>query len=76
MFASAAKQIPLTMVGLLQYIAPTLQFFIGVYLYKEPFTFSQLIGFAFVWVALIIFALENYFAHRAAMEPVTEMGED
>ena len=76
MFASAAKQIPLTMIGLLQYIAPTLQFLIGVYLYKEPFTFSQLIGFALVRVALIIFAIENYVAHRAAMEPVPELGED
>jgi chloramphenicol-sensitive protein RarD len=76
MFASAAKQIPLTVVGLLQYIAPTLQFLIGVYIYKESFNFSQLIGFAFVWIALIIFAVENYAAHRAAMEPVPELGED
>jgi chloramphenicol-sensitive protein RarD len=76
MFASAAKQIPLTVVGLLQYIAPTLQFLIGVYIYKEAFDTSHLIGFAIVWAALIIFAIENYMAHRAAMEPVPELGED
>jgi len=76
MFASAAKQIPLTIVGLLQYIAPTLQFLIGVFLYKEAFDSSHLIGFAFVWVALILFAIENFVANRALVEPVPEMGED
>jgi chloramphenicol-sensitive protein RarD len=75
MFASAAKQIPLTVVGLLQYIAPTIQFLIGVLIYKEPFDTSHLIGFGFVWVALILFAIENYIAHRAAVEPLPEMGE-
>ena len=62
MFASAAKQIPLTLVGMLQYIAPTLQFLIGVFVYKEAFDLAHFIGFAIVWVALIIFAAESYFA--------------
>lgn len=75
MFASAAKQIPLTVVGLLQYIAPTLQFLIGVFLYKEPFDHSHLIGFGVVWAALIIFWVENYLAHRMPVEPIPEMGE-
>lgn len=76
MFASAAKEIPLTLVGLLQYIAPTIQFLIGVFLYKEPFDRSHLIGFGIVWVALLIFLVENYFAHRVPLEPVPELGED
>ncbi len=75
MFASAAKQIPLSMVGILQYIAPTLQFLIGVFIYKEPFDRSHLIGFGIVWVALVIFWVENYLAHRAAAEPIPELGE-
>ena len=75
MFASAAKQIPLTLVGLLQYIAPTLQFLIGVFVYKESFDFSHFIGFAIVWVALIIFALESYFAERAPIQAIPELGE-
>jgi len=75
MFASAAKQIPLTIVGLLQYIAPTLQFLIGVFLYKEPFDFSHLIGFAIVWLALIIFVVENYLSNRVLIEPIPELGE-
>lgn len=75
MFASAAKQIPLTIVGLLQYIAPTLQFLIGVFIYREPFALSHLIGFSVVWVALIIFAAESYFANRAPVQPIPELGE-
>lgn len=75
MFASAARQIPLTVIGLLQYIAPTLQFLIGVFIYKEPFDQAHLIGFGIVWVALIIFWVENYLAHRAPVEPIPEMGE-
>jgi chloramphenicol-sensitive protein RarD len=75
MFASAARRIPLTMVGVLQYISPTLQFILGVFLYKEPFDHAHLIGFSVVWIALIIFWVENYIAHRMPAEPVAELGE-
>jgi len=75
MFASAARQIPLTVIGLLQYIAPTMQFLIGVLLYKEPFDHAHLIGFGIVWIALIIFWVENFIANRVLVEPIPEMGE-
>lgn len=75
MFASAARQIPLTVVGLLQYIAPTMQFLIGVFLYKEPFDQAHLIGFGVVWIALIIFWVENFLASRVPVQPIPEMGE-
>lgn len=75
MFASAARSIPLWVVGLLQYIAPTLQFLIGVFIYKEPFSHNQLIGFGIVWAALIVFLVENYLANRTPVEPIAEMGE-
>ena len=75
MFASAAKAIPLTVVGLLQYIAPTLQFLIGVFIYKEPFDRSLLIGFSIVWIALVIFWVENFLAHRTPVKPIPELGE-
>lgn len=75
MFASAARQIPLTMIGILQYIAPTLQFLIGVFLYHEPFDHSRLIGFSLVWLALVIFWVENYLAHRVPVQPVAGLGK-
>ncbi len=64
LFAQAAQRIPLTMIGLMQYIAPAGQFLIGVLLYKEEFTSSQAIGFGIVWLALIIFATESWMTHR------------
>jgi chloramphenicol-sensitive protein RarD len=59
MFASAAKRIPLTMIGVLQYINPTIQFLLGTFVYKEPFDHHRLIGFGIVWLALILFVLEG-----------------
>jgi chloramphenicol-sensitive protein RarD len=65
MFSTAAQRIPLTMIGILQYVNPTMQFLLGVLIYKEPFDHRRLIGFGVVWVALILFGLEGYFAqHR------------
>jgi chloramphenicol-sensitive protein RarD len=75
MFASAAKRIPLTAIGILQYLAPTIQFLIGVFIYKETFDQTRLIGFGLVWLALIIFWAENYLASRVPVEPIPEMGE-
>jgi chloramphenicol-sensitive protein RarD len=75
LFASAAKEIPLAIVGLLQYIAPTLQFLIGVFIYKEPFDRSLLIGFIIIWIALLLFWVENYLSHRAPVKPIPDLGE-
>jgi chloramphenicol-sensitive protein RarD len=57
-FALAARQVPLTTMGVLQYVAPTLQFLIGVFLYGEAFTHDRLIGFSFIWMALAIYSAE------------------
>lgn len=65
LFAAAARRIPLSLVGLFQYIAPTLQFLLGVLVYGEPFTWAKFIGFGIVWVALLIFAVEGILARRA-----------
>ncbi|MBU0490425.1 MAG: EamA family transporter RarD [Chloroflexi bacterium] len=65
LFAGAAQRIPLSLVGILQYIAPTLQFLLGVGVYGEPFTADQFVGFGLVWAALIIFGVEGFLAHRA-----------
>ncbi len=65
MFAASARRIPLSLMGVLQYISPTLQFLLGVLVYREPFTASRLIGFGIVWTALIMFAAESTLFHRA-----------
>jgi chloramphenicol-sensitive protein RarD len=55
LFGAAAIRVKLTTVGLLQYLAPTLQFLIGVLIYAEPMPLSRLAGFVLVWVALAVF---------------------
>lgn len=75
LFASAAKQIPLSMIGILQYLAPTIQLLIGVFVYKESFDHTRLIGFGIVWLALVIFWVENYLSKRMPVEPIPEPGE-
>ncbi len=64
MFGSAARSIPLSMVGLLQYIAPTCQFLLGVLVYQEPFSAARLVGFVIIWSALLIFWVEGYFYRK------------
>lgn len=74
MFASAAQRIPLSMVGVLQYITPTMQFILGILVYHEPFNQSHLIGFCIVWLALIIFWVEGFLASRRS-RPVVELAD-
>ncbi len=59
LFGGAAQSINLSTLGLLQYIAPTGQFLIGVFVYHEPFTQARLIGFSIIWLALIVFTAEG-----------------
>ncbi len=59
LFASAARRIELTTLGILQYIAPTMQFLIGLFIFKEEFSRNSFIGFSFVWLALIIYTANN-----------------
>ena len=65
LFGAAAIRVPLATIGLLQYIAPVLQFSIGVLVYDESMPPSRLIGFALVWAALVVFTVD---AARAAGE--------
>lgn len=63
-FAAAAPRIPLSMLGILQYLAPTLQFSIGVIIYHEPFPIARLIGFGIIWLALLIYSIEGMITYR------------
>ena len=58
-FASAARRIPLSTLGLLQYIAPVLQFLTGVVLYDEPMPASRWAGFVLVWAALAVLTFDG-----------------
>ena len=66
-FAYAVRRISLTSVGILQYIAPTLQFLIGVFILDEPFDRARLVGFACIWLALLVFAGEGLLRSRRAV---------
>jgi len=57
-FGHAARHLRLTTIGFLQYLAPTGSFFLGVFLYHEPFTRGHLITFGLIWIALGIFTFE------------------
>lgn len=59
LFAAGARQIPLSVLGLLQYLSPTLQFLLGVWLFHEHFDAGKLLGFALIWAALALFAGEG-----------------
>ncbi len=74
LFAAGARRIPLTVVGLLQFIAPILQFIIGAWLLGEPMPLERWIGFALVWLALIVLSVDSVlFARRA--RGVSDVGE-
>jgi len=59
--------------GLLQYLAPSIQFVLGVWLFGEPFSGSRLLGFGLIWLALAIYSVEGWRqAAGARMAPVLE----
>jgi chloramphenicol-sensitive protein RarD len=64
LFAAAVQRIPLSAIGILQFIAPTVQFMLGVMVYEEPFTEQKLVGFVLVWAAVSAFAMEGIAANR------------
>lgn len=59
LFAAATRRIPLSLLGILQYILPSLLFFLGVFIFDEPFSRQRLIGFVIIWSALILYSLEG-----------------
>jgi len=66
LFAGAATRLPLSTMGLLQYLTPVLQFAIGVLVLREPTSLALLCGFALVWIALAILAVDGV-RHRNQM---------
>lgn len=66
LFAVAAQRLPMATLGLMQYIAPSLQFLCGVLLYGERLSQGQMISFGLIWMGLILFALDSYGSARRA----------
>jgi chloramphenicol-sensitive protein RarD len=73
LFASAARRLPLTIVGLIQFLAPVLQFLVGVFLLGEPMPPERWAGFGLVWVALVVFIIDMIVSgrppRRSSLEP-------
>ncbi len=65
LFAAGARRLPLSMLGILQYITPTIQLLIGVWIYHEPFGGARLAGFILIWTALALYSLEGLWQARA-----------
>lgn len=59
LFGFAAQRIQLSTLGIVQYLAPTLQLCIGIFVYREPFPPEQLLGFSLVWCALVLYGIEG-----------------
>lgn len=64
MFAYGARRIRLTTLGLLQYIAPSVQFLIGLFIYREPFDSARLQAFALIWIGLVVYSADTFWTQR------------
>jgi chloramphenicol-sensitive protein RarD len=68
-FTAAARRLRLTTIGFLQYGAPIGQFLLAVLAYDEPFGRWNLIGFSFIWAALVVYTIDSLRAYHAATRP-------
>jgi chloramphenicol-sensitive protein RarD len=64
LFASGARKIPLSVLGLLQYIGPTIQMSLGIFVFHEAFTAARLVGFVLIWSALALYAAEGLYKRQ------------
>lgn len=66
LFATAARRMPLSALGLLQYVAPSLQFLCGIFLFGETLSSGQMLSFALIWIGLAVFAVDGVRQSRAS----------
>ncbi len=64
LFAAGARRLPLTTIGLLQYLVPSLNFLLGAFLYREPLAPARLLSFVFIWAALALYSMEMWRQRR------------
>jgi len=74
-FGYAAKKIPLSTLGLMQYLAPTINFLLGVFVYGEEFPRARMVGFLLIWTALAIFVAENLLRRMKVVKQQTYLIE-
>ena len=60
LYAEGTKRLPLNIIGFLQYIAPTIALFLGIYVFKEAFDMKSLMPFVLIWIGLAIFSYSQY----------------
>ncbi|AKU13767.1 DMT superfamily transporter [Azoarcus sp. CIB] len=65
LFAIGAQRLPLSTIGFLQYLAPSINFVLAVFVFREPFDAGQLAGFALIWAALAVYSVDMLRASRA-----------
>ena len=66
LFAAGARRLPLATLGIVQYLSPTLQFALGVWLFGEPFSLQRLVGFCLIWLALLLYTADAWRIARRA----------
>ena len=59
LFSNAANHLPLTLLGFIQYLSPSIALLVGVFVYEEPFTFIHALSFCLIWLALAVFSRSN-----------------
>ena len=75
LFAAGARRAPLTVMGLIQFVAPILQFVTGVWLLHEPMTTERWVGFGLVWLALVILSADSVLAARRRRTVISDVAE-
>jgi chloramphenicol-sensitive protein RarD len=63
----AARRLPLSILGFLQYLSPSIQFVLAVFVYGEPLTSARLVAFGFIWSGLAIFLAHSLRAERSVV---------
>lgn len=68
LFGSAAKKVELFLIGLAQYISPTITLLLGIFVYKEPIDRVQVVSFAIIWIGLVFFSYGEYKAYKEHLQ--------
>ncbi len=68
LFAYGAARVPLTTIGFVQYVSPTLSFILGVFVYNEPIRMSRITTFIFIWAALAVYSADAVFKSRRKID--------